>query len=99
MCIFVLKPPRERPSFSSSWPLFFHQQHVGGHESRCRRRNEPPSLAFLVCLPQLVGFLRLGSKSQLFATDKTELQRFATFHNALVGLTTVPQFLISTGCH
>src|SRR6476661_2561979 len=81
MCILVLKPPRERPSFSSTSPPFFHQRREGSHESRCHRRNEPDNLVFLVCPHRLVGVLRLAAKYRLFAIDKTVLRCFPTFHN------------------
>jgi len=99
MCIFVLNPPRERPSFSSSSPLFFHQPHVGEHAQLFHRRNEPASLAFLVRPSRLAALLTLAAKFPLFASDKTELLHFPTFHNVLAGLATVPRFLVSTGCH
>ncbi len=40
MCIFVLKPPRERPSFSSSSPPFFHPLRAGGRVQLSHRHNE-----------------------------------------------------------
>jgi hypothetical protein len=93
MCILVLKPPLERPSFSCDSPLFFHLPREGSHESLCHQHNEPSSLDFLVCQHLLVDVLRLAAKYWLFATtDKTLLPRFATNHNVLVGLATGHQF-------
>lgn len=98
-CIFVLKPPRERPSFSSSSPLFFHQLRAGGRGSLFHQRNEPPSRAFLARQRSLVALLRFGSKFRLFASDKTLWPHSATFHNVLGGLATVPLFSVSRECH
>ena len=92
MCILVLKPPLERPSFSCDSPLFFHQPRAGVRELRCHQRNEPPNLTFLVYRLFLADVLRLAAKYWLFATDKTVLPRFPTYHNVLADLSTVPLF-------
>jgi hypothetical protein len=81
MCILVLKPPLERPSFSCDSPLFFHQPRVGVRELRCHQRNESPNLTFLVDRHRLAGILRLAAKYWLFATDRTLWLCFATNHN------------------
>jgi len=81
MCILLLKPPRERPSFSCDSPPFFHPRGVGVQESRFDRPNEPDSLASGVSPHRLVGILRLVSQYRLFATDKTVLPRFPTCDN------------------
>lgn len=99
MCIFVLNPPRERPSFSSSAPLFFHQLRVGGRGSLFHQRNEPPSRAFLPRQLSLAALLRFASKFRLFASDKTLWPHFATFHNVLVYPAMVRLFSVSKECH
>jgi hypothetical protein len=99
MCIFVLNPPRERPSFSSSAPLFFHQLRVGGRGSLFHQRNEPPNQAFLVRQRLLVDVLRFDSRFQLFAIGKTLWPHSATFHNVLVYPATVRLFSVSKECH
>jgi len=85
MCILGLKPPRSRPSFSCDSPPFLHPWGVGVQESQFDRPNEPDSLAFGVGPHRLVGLLRLVSQYRLFATDKTVLLPFPTFHNHRAG--------------
>jgi len=91
-CILLLKPPRSRPSFSCDSPPFLHPRGVGVQESQFDRPNEPDSLAFGVSPHRLVGLLRLVSQYRLFATDKTLLLPFPTFHNDRAGFARQPRF-------
>lgn len=99
MCILVLKPPRERPSFSSASPPFFRQLRAGGRVLLFHQRNESPNRAFLESLLSLADVVRVCSRLRLFATDKTVWLRFPTFRNVLADPATVPPFLVSIGCH
>jgi len=96
---FVLKPPRLRPSASTSGVVFLPRRHAGGHGQSSRPRSGLPSPVRPEHRPQPVIAPKCAPRCPPSASGRSDSTPWPIYHTVRAGLARERLSAVSRGSH